>query len=129
MPRGCQQQLPARPRRELRIQQREQGAAALACSPAKPAAAVTKAPAPAKPAVAGKTFVQVYSSTNAARAQEIVAQLRKAGFAVVVAETPKGGGTNSRVRVGPYADRAKADAAANRLRREFRLETWVTDSP
>ncbi len=98
-------------------------------APAKPAPAATKAPAPAKPAVAGKTFVQVYSSTNAARAQEIVAQLRKAGFAVVVAETPKGGGTNSRVRVGPYADRAKADAAANRLRREFRLETWVTDSP
>ena len=98
-------------------------------APAKPAPVATKAPAPAKPAVAGKTFVQVYSSTNAARAQEIVAQLRKAGFAVVVAETPKGGGTNSRVRVGPYADRAKADAAANRLRREFRLETWVTDSP
>lgn len=103
--------------------------AATASAPAKPAAAATKAPAPAKPAVAGKTFVQVYSSTNATRAQEIVAQLRKAGFAVVVAETAKGSGTNSRVRVGPYADRAKADAAATRLRREFRLETWVTDSP
>ncbi len=98
-------------------------------APAKPATAATKAPALAKPAVTGKTFVQVYSSTNATRAQEIVAQLRKAGFAVVVAETPKGGGTNSRVRVGPYVDRGKADTAANRLRREFRLETWVTDSP
>lgn len=98
-------------------------------APAKPAAAAAKETATAKPAVAGKIFVQVYSSTNVARAKEIVAQLRKAGFAVVVAETPKGGGTNSRVRVGPYAERAKADAAAAKLRRDFRLETWVTDSP
>ncbi len=98
-------------------------------APAKPAAAAAKETATPKPAVAGKIFVQVYSSTNVARAKEIVAQLRKAGFAVVVAETPKGGGTNSRVRVGPYAERAKADAAAARLRRDFRLETWVTDSP
>lgn len=103
--------------------------------PAKPAgaaakpAAVPAKPAATKPAVAGKIFVQVYSSTNAARAKEIVAQLRKAGFAVVVAETAKGGGTNQRVRVGPYAERAKADAAATKLRRDFRLETWVTDSP
>ncbi|MEO7793185.1 MAG: SPOR domain-containing protein [Thermoanaerobaculia bacterium] len=102
-------------------------------APAKPAAAPFKeaaaGPTAAKPAVAGKIFVQVYSSTNATRAREIVAQLRKAGFAVVVAETAKGSGKNSRVRVGPYSERAKADAAAIRLRREFRLETWVTDSP
>lgn len=115
-------------------------AAAPPAAPAKPAPAPTKpaatkpAAAPAKeaaakPAVAGKIFVQVYSSNNAARAKEIVAQLRKAGFAVVVAEIPKGGGTNHRVRVGPYAERAKADAAATKLRRDFRLETWVTDSP
>lgn len=106
-----------------------------AAAPTKPAPAAAKpAAAPAKeaatkPAVAGKIFVQVYSSNNANRAKEIVAQLRKAGFAVVVAEIPKGGGTNHRVRVGPYAERAKADAAATKLRRDFRLETWVTDSP
>lgn len=96
---------------------------------AKPAAAAKKEPAVAKPAAAGKTFVQVYSSTNGTRAKEIVAQLRKGGFTVVVTETPKGGGTNYRVRVGPYAERNKAEAAATRLRRDFRLETWVTDSP
>lgn len=95
-------------------------------APTKPA---TTQPATTKPAIAGRIFVQVYSSGNAARAREIVAQLRKAGFGVLVAESPKGGGTNHRVRVGPYAERAKADAAAVRLRREFRLETWVTDSP
>lgn len=98
-------------------------------SPAKPAAAPAKEAATAKPAATGRIYVQVYSSNNAARAKEIVAQLRKAGFAVVVAETKKGSGTNHRVRVGPYAERTKADAAAARLRRDFRLETWVTDSP
>lgn len=100
-----------------------------AATPAVPAKEAATKPAAAKPAATGKIFVQVYSSNNAARAQEIVAQLRKAGFAVVVAEIPKGGGKNHRVRVGPYADRTKADAAATRLRRDFRLETWVTDSP
>jgi DedD protein len=100
-----------------------------AAAPAKPAAPARKEPAAAKPAVAGKTFVQVYSSNNGTRAREIVAQLRKGGFTVVITETPKGGGTNYRVRVGPYAERNKAEAAATRLRRDFRLDTWVTDSP
>ena len=96
---------------------------------ARPAAPAAKEPATAKPAVTGKTFVQVYSSNNGTRAKEIVAQLRKAGFPVTIAETAKAGGTNYRVRVGPYAERTKADAAATKLRRDFRLETWVTDSP
>jgi len=98
-------------------------------TPAKPAAATPKGSPATKPAATGKIFVQVYSSTNATRAMEIVAQLKKAGFAVAVAETLKSGGTTYRVRVGPYAERTKADSAASRLRREFRLETWVTDSP
>jgi len=98
-------------------------------TPSKPAAPAKKEAAAAKPAVGGKTFVQVYSSNNGTRAREIVAQLRKGGFTVVMTETPKGGGTNYRVRVGPYAERNKAEAAATRLRRDFRLETLVTDSP
>ncbi len=96
-----------------------------------PAPRATAAPvAPAAAAVAGKLFVQVYSSTNAARAREIVAQLRKAGFTVQLTDIPKAGAQpNHRVRVGPYGSRAAADAAATRLRREFRLDTWVTDTP
>ncbi len=98
-------------------------------APAKSVPTPAKETPTAKPAVAGRTFVQVYSSTNGVRAKEIVAELKKAGFPVAVAESPKNGGASYRVRVGPYADRAKADAAASRLRRQFRLETWVTDSP
>ena len=101
---------------------------------AKPAAArptPATAAAPAKPAAAaGKLFVQVYSSTNGARAREIVAQLKKGGFKVLLNETPKSGGqTSYRVRVGPYESRSAADPAAGRLRREYRLDTRVTDTP
>jgi DedD protein len=95
-----------------------------------PAAAATPPAATAKPAAAvGKIFVQVYSSGNGERAREIVTNLRKAGFPVVISETPKANGRNFRVRVGPYAERAAADDAAIRLRRDHRLDTWVTDSP
>lgn len=98
--------------------------------PAAKPAATTPVPAKPTPAVAaGKLFVQVYSSTNGGRAKEIVAQLQRAGFVVQLAESTKAGATQFRVRVGPYENRAKADAAAARLRREFRLDTWITDTP
>jgi len=114
-------------------------------APARPTPAPTTAPTPkpaaarptpapaaasAKPAAASRLFVQVYSSTNGARAREIVAQLKKGGFKVLLNETPKSGGqTSYRVRVGPYESRSAADTAAGRLRREHRLDTWVTDTP
>jgi len=100
-------------------------------TPARATPAPTPAPTAARPAaVPGKIFVQVYSSTNGPRAKEIVAQLKKGGFKVVLAETAKDGGQiNYRVRVGPYDTRAAADSAAGRLRREYRLDTWVTDTP
>jgi cell division septation protein DedD len=95
--------------------------------PTAPAAAAT--PAAGAASSAAPFFVQVYSSTNGARAREIVAQLRKAGFKVQLSESARAGATNYRVRVGPYGSREGAQAPAERLRREFRLDTWVTDTP
>jgi cell division septation protein DedD len=95
----------------------------------------TSASAPAPPATAPATnatggfWIQVYSSTNSVHAREIAARLRKAGFKVVLADFEKDGQTQTRVRVGPYPSREKADPVAARLRREQRLDTWVTDSP
>ncbi len=93
-----------------------------------PTRAATAAPA-ATAAATGTVFVQVYSSTNGARAREIAADLRKAGFPVVLAESPSGARLNYRVRVGPFATRDQAEAAAVKLRREHRLDTWVTETP
>lgn len=97
----------------------------------KPAAAAPKpATAAPKPAsAAGEVWVQVYSSTNGERAREIVASLRKAKFPVVLAEVMKDGAALQRVRVGPFATRERADTAAAKLRREHRLDTWITDTP
>jgi DedD protein len=78
---------------------------------------------------AGSLWVQVYSSANGERAREIVAQLERAKFPVVLAELDRAGGTNYRVRVGPFAARPEAETAATRLRREQKLDTWITDSP
>ncbi|MCB1009106.1 MAG: SPOR domain-containing protein [Acidobacteria bacterium] len=94
----------------------------------------TPAPTPvatraAAPAAQASVFVQVYSSSNGARAREIAAELRKAGFPVVLAEAEAGGGTTYRVRVGPYPSRDQAEQAAVKLRRQHRLDTWVTESP
>lgn len=93
-----------------------------------PAPTRAAAPASAEPAQ-GTVFVQVYSSSNGARAREIAGELRKAGFPVVLAEAPAGGGTTYRVRVGPYPSRDQAEQAAVKLRRQHRLDTWVTEAP
>jgi len=101
---------------------------------AAPTATPTRVPTPAPtraaaPAAQGTVFVQVYSSTNGARAREIAGELRKAGFPVVLAEAPAGGGTTYRVRVGPYPSRDQAEQAASKLRKQHRLDTWVTEAP
>jgi hypothetical protein len=91
--------------------------------------AVVAAPAPVEPERAAPFFIQVYSSTNGARAREIAERLRRSSFEARVLDTPVAGGTTYRVRVGPYANRDLADRTAGRLRREYRLDTWVTDQP
>ncbi|MGE0638882.1 MAG: SPOR domain-containing protein [Thermoanaerobaculia bacterium] len=119
------------PAMKLAVGERTGAPAEAPAAPPAAAKAETRpaATAPAAPAARGNVFVQVYSSSNGARAREIVAQLRKAGFRVVLAEAPKGAGRNFRVRVGPYETKSQADADATRLRRDHRLDTWVTDSP
>jgi cell division septation protein DedD len=94
--------------------------------PASPAPAPSSAPPAAAPT---STWIQVYSSTNGGNAQGLAARLRRGGFGVVVLEAPSGASVTYRVRVGPYGSRAAADAAAARLRREYRLDTWITDQP
>jgi cell division septation protein DedD len=94
------------------------------------AAPVAAAAAPTAAAPAGAPiWIQVYSSSNGAKAQELAARLRQGSFQVAVLEAVSGGGATFRVRVGPYTTRDAADRAASRLRREYRLDTWVTDQP
>ncbi len=105
-----------------------------AATPGSPTSTARVAPAPPAPTVAptarGSFWIQVYSSSNGARAQEIATSLRRAGFSVLLAELPKAGApATHRVRVGPYETRAKAEPTATKLRRDHRLDTWITDTP
>lgn len=84
--------------------------------------------APAASAAKGTFWVQVYSTATRAKADEILAKLRKGGYSTKLL-VPAAGGKNFRVRVGPYAARDKATTAATKLRQAYRLDTWVTDRP
>jgi DedD protein len=98
-------------------------------SPTASAVVVPGVPISATDAAASDLWIQVYSSSNLSKAKALTSRLQKAGFKVRQLETEHDGATSYRVRVGPYPTRAGADNAATRLRREFRLDTWVTDSP
>lgn len=91
--------------------------------PAKPTAAVTAVKAateipkatPAKSAPKKDAWwVQVFASNNAASCDEVAARLRKAKLPADISVHPQRTGW-FRVRVGPYADKARADAAAKKV--------------
>jgi len=91
---------------------------------AKPATAkpepVAAAPEPAKPvpgqAANGQFFVHlgVYAATK--NADELVAALKKGGFPAFAESSAFQGKPASRVRVGPFADRAAAESARLRIK-------------
>jgi rare lipoprotein A len=77
-------------------------------SPAPPAGAIQRP-------VAAIFTVQVGAFTSRPRAEAVSAALGRDGEPATVSETQLGGGTFYRVRVGSYADREAARAAAERL--------------
>lgn len=77
-------------------------------------AGVVSARPPAAPAVAYAINVGLFADAgNARRAQE---RLQQAGLPVVVQSITTAQGPRTRVRVGPYPQRARADEAAARIR-------------
>lgn len=68
---------------------------------------------PARPAASGKIWVQV-SALPAEKADELVKKLKAKGYATDLSPVEKDPNI-FRIRVGPYSDRAKAEAAAKKL--------------
>ena len=85
--------------------------------------AVTAPPAPA--AGAGRV-IQVFSTLDAGQADRLVKRLGDGGYPAYLVEESLQGRTTYRVRVGPYQQEARAEKIAEELRREYRLETWIT---
>ena len=107
---------------------------AVAAAPPAELRARPESPAPGPPprsnapaaAVVGTGFaVQVGAFANEQAADELRGRLRDRGFDAYL--TPSAGVADGRwrVRVGPVADRAQADALAKRLERDEKLPTWV----
>lgn len=83
---------------------------------------------PPGPAGQAGFVIQVFSSSDEAQAEALVRRLRGSGYSVFRSSESVSGRTVHRVRVGPYADRPAAEREAEMLKRDFKLDTWVTAS-
>ena len=86
-------------------------------------------PAAPAPASAAGQVIQVFSTLDEAQADRLVRRLGDGGYPVFLLEESLQGRTTYRVRVGPYPQRDQAQRIADELRREYRLETWITSQP
>lgn len=84
------------------------------------------APAVQTPAAAPGLVIQVLSSRDAAKAREVLERLLGGGYRATLSSVEDDGVVMHRVRIGPYKDREAAEAAAERVRRTYKLDTWIT---
>lgn len=86
----------------------------------------SSAPKPETTATAGGYVIQVFSSADEVQARRLLKQLNDGGFPAFLSPVEVGNQTMMRVRIGPYPELAGAESVAERIRREFKLDTWVT---
>lgn len=100
----------------------------LAPAPEKPAERPAERPArEADPApAAGKLVIQVFSSPDQDQAEKIRDRLVAAGQKAFLSPIRSAGRTMYRVRIGPFDSRESAEKAASRVRKDQRLDTWIT---
>jgi cell division septation protein DedD len=86
------------------------------------------APEPSEPAApaSGGYVIQVFSSADEVQARKLLKQLTDGGYPAFLSPVEVGSQTMMRVRIGPYSQLANAETVAERIRREFKLDTWVT---
>jgi cell division septation protein DedD len=92
---------------------------------AKPPEKVTE-PSVQKPQNDAKYTVQIMATPSRERAEEKLKLLKSQGFAPFLDEHKTESGSVFRVRVGRFSDGESARAMASRLKKELKLEPWVT---
>jgi DedD protein len=99
---------------------------ASAASGKKPA--ITWSPSAGSPdAVApGEVVIQVFSTADKDQADKVRDGLVESGFTAFLSPIAKGGQTMYRVRIGPFPSRSAAEAVAEKVRKERKLDTWIT---
>jgi len=70
--------------------------------------------------------IQVFSSSDRSKAQEILERLQANDFRAFISPLVDAGETFYRVRVGPFEYESDARRVAEELRRKLDLETWIT---
>ncbi|HEX4964841.1 MAG TPA: SPOR domain-containing protein [Thermoanaerobaculia bacterium] len=89
--------------------------------PAKPAEIVE----PAVPK--GAVVIQVFSSQDQTQAESIRKRLLKGGQKAFLSPVDVAGHTMYRVRLGPFTSRPDAQKVAEKVRKTYKLDTWVTE--
>jgi cell division septation protein DedD len=90
--------------------------------------AAEKAAAAAEPAVPkGSVVIQVFSSADQSQADRIRTRLTSGGYQAYLSPVEVSGHTMYRVRLGPFGSRAEAQKVAERVRKGYQLDTWVTE--
>jgi cell division septation protein DedD len=124
---------PAAERLERRNKRRAkaEAAAALAETAPTPKPAPERAartPEPAAPKVPkGSVVIQVFSSADKTQADRIRGQLAGGGYQAYLSPVEKAGHTMYRVRIGPFSSRDDAQKTAEKVRKGYKLDTWVTE--
>lgn len=75
-----------------------------------------KPAADSKPVANGKFYVQIGAFATGAKAKELQARLKSAGVATFTEAVRTGAGERIRLRAGPYATRADAEAALGKIK-------------
>lgn len=74
----------------------------------------------------GGLVIQVFSSDSYEQAQQVLERLRGGDMPAFLSPVEVNNRTMHRVRVGPYSERARAEEIAQRVRRDYQLDTWIT---
>jgi cell division septation protein DedD len=89
-------------------------------------AAAGASASPAASGAAGEVVIQVFSTADKDQADKVRERLAGAGLTAFLSPIAKNGQTMYRVRIGPFPSRAAAEPVAEKVRKEQRLDTWIT---
>lgn len=112
----------ADPEPDRRANRRNRGKAAEP-EDAAPAPRVREQPAIPK----GSVVIQVFSSQDRSQAEKISKRLTGGGQKAYLSPVEVGGHTMYRVRIGPFGSRGDAQKVAEKVRKDYKLDTWVTE--
>jgi cell division protein FtsN len=135
---------PAQERRNRRKAARAAAAAAAAANPPEAPAPAKATPVKATPAKTtatkpatkaasapaipkGSYVIQVFSSADQTQADRIRTRLTGGGQKAYLSPISRGGRTMYRVRIGPFKSRGDAQTVADKVRKGYKLDTWVTE--